>query len=86
MKKIMPYQRLKNQFEDFVRECRHRETIGMFNYPLENINDSTSRWALKDLYERVAAAEQLGFEVKLIATKSALEVKYVKKIETPFLY
>jgi hypothetical protein len=75
MKKIMPYQRLKNRFEDFVRKCRHKKMINRFrHHRIKHINDNTSK-GLKDLYKGIAAVKQLGFDVHLTATKSILKVK-----------
>lgn len=36
---------------------------------------------LPDLYERVAAAKQLGYDVMLFAEQDGLHVKYVKEVE-----
>lgn len=48
----------------------------MWVYPKDKLN---LNWKLTDLYEQVAAAEQLGFDIVLIATNGGLEVWYEEK-------
>lgn len=76
-KPISPYQRLMDRFKEFANKIEYREKITMWVYPKNKLTES---WSLKDLYERVAAAEQLNYDVQLLATDGGLEVKYIKKI------
>lgn len=72
-----PYTALKRKFTEYVNGCVTRNTRSMWCYPKARLNDN---WNLRDLWERVAAAEQLGYDVQLSATEEGLTVKYVKKI------
>ena len=81
-KRINPYTALKNQFSAWATKVFFRRTKSMWTYPKSKLND---RWQLGGLYERVKAAEQIGYDVKLFATDAGLEVKYVEKLpERPF--
>ena len=75
-KPITPYQRLMTDFMDFQRKVRFPSIVAMWNYPKAKLCEN---WNLSDLYERVAAAKQLGYDVQLYATDAGLEVKYVQK-------
>ena len=76
-KRLNPYQRLLNEVIKFMRELKYRHTHVMWRYPMNKLNDT---WSLKDLYERTKAAEQLGYEVKLIAKDDGLVVMFEKNI------
>lgn len=75
--RINPYTRLLSQIKEYVHKVKHRRRKIMWRYPKNKLNDT---WSLKDLYERTKAAEQLGYEVKLIASDDGLEVFYQKEI------
>lgn len=75
-KPISPYERLMDSFTKFANDVEYRKRITMWVYPKNKLTES---WPLKDLYERVAAAEQLGYDVQLLATDGGLEVKYTSK-------
>lgn len=77
MTKFNPYTDLKRRFSEFANACYSRGERGMWTYTKGKLSDS---WRLDDLYQRVAAAEQIGYEVVLRATDQGLEVKYVKKL------
>ena len=47
----------------------------MWVYPKNKLTEKD----LYDLYERVAAAEQLNYDVQLFATDDGLSVKYIEK-------
>jgi len=80
--RINPYTRLLSQIKKYVHDIQYRQKIIMWRYPKNKLNDS---WNLKDLYERTAAAGQLGYEVKLIASDAGLEIHYIKEIaEAPY--
>ena len=55
----------------------YRKKVGMWHYPKDKLSEG---WTLTDVYERVAAAEQLGYDVVLKAPKKGLEVEYIEKI------
>ena len=75
-KPINPYQRLMARFKEFANKVEYRKKTTMWVYPKNKLTES---WPLKDLYERVAAAEQLNYDVQLFATDDGLSVKYIEK-------
>ena len=81
-KRLNPYQRLLNQIKDFLRDdVKYRHKKLMWRYSKKSLNNG---WDLSQVYERVQAAEQLGYDVQLIANGSGLEVHYIKKINIPY--
>lgn len=82
MKRKNPYQMLLDRIIKFCGEVRHRHTRTMFVYPKDRLAEG---WSLSDLYQRAAAAEQLGYDVVVSAEAQGLMVRYVKKPPTvPF--
>lgn len=79
-KRMNPYQMLMKDIQEFCGKLLHPKTKGMWFYPKDKLNDT---WKLVDLYERTAAAEQLGYDVILISTDKGLEVKYQEKRPEP---
>ena len=77
---INPYQRLLDKIVSFCGSLKYRHTVLMFTYPKEELD---ANWSMKQLYERVAAADQLGYDVKLKATTEGLEFWYEKRVEIP---
>jgi hypothetical protein len=75
-KPITPYQRLMDDFKAFANAVEFRKRKPMWNYPKDKLDGG---WDLTDLYERVAAADQLGYDVRLLATEGGLEVQYIEK-------
>lgn len=75
-KVVTPYARLLEEIQDFGRKVRYPHTVTMWNYPKANLSSS---WRLDDLWERTQAAEQLGYEVNLVANDEGLRVVYRKK-------
>lgn len=75
-KPITPYQRLLEDFNTFMRKVRFPRIVAMWTYPKARLGEV---WGLNDLYQRVEAAKQLGYDVQLYATAEGLEVKYVQK-------
>lgn len=73
-----PYQYLLEKIKNFCAALQYRHTITMFVCPKKDMN--TIRYDLLSLYQRVKAAEQLGYDVELTATDEGLVVKYKKKI------
>ena len=77
---INPYQRLLDKIAEFCDSLKNRHLRIMFIYPKEELN---TNWSIPQLYERVVAADQLGYDVKLKATTEGLEFWYEKRIEIP---
>lgn len=80
MKRINPYTRLQQECSEWARKVKYRDRRVMFRYPKNSLNE---KWSLSDLYERVAAAKQLGYSVELEAGNDGITVKYVKDIPEP---
>jgi hypothetical protein len=76
-KPVTPYQRLLRQAQVFANKVQYRRKIGLWTYPKNKMN---LRWDLSDLAERVAAAQQLGYEVQIENVEGSLKVYYVKKL------
>ena len=74
-KPINPYQRLMARFKEYANKVEYRKKTTMCVYPKNKLTEKD----LKDLYERVAAAEQLNYDVQLFATDDGLSVKYIDK-------
>lgn len=77
MKRVNPYTSLKNRFSEWVSKAINRRRIHMWTYPRDKMDCS---WSLSNLAERVAAADQLGYDVVLKSDDSGLRVEYVAKI------
>lgn len=81
-KQINPYQRLKNVFRETWNKVQYAHKVQMWNYPKNRLSEG---WNLTDLYERVGAATQLGYDVILEHNSTGLTVFYRKKIPSrPF--
>ncbi len=72
-----PYQRLLDDIKEWTRKVRFRHEKVMWNYPKGRLKEG---WSLNDLWERVAAAEQLGYDVQLVANDDGLRVYYRKRV------
>ncbi len=73
-----PYTRLLNQIKNWVDTLEYRHEVFMWEYPKSKIDLS---WKINDLYHKVSAAKQLGYEVILeISEEEGLLVKYRKKM------
>lgn len=83
MKPITPYQRLLGEIRNFCFKLMHLEKREMWYYTRESLKNQT--FHLGELCERTAAADQLGYEVILIAKEGELRVFYRKKLpEIPY--
>lgn len=81
-KPLTPYQRLLDDARKWADKITCPKTVHMWTYPRNKLQVN---WSLSDLYERTKAAEQLGYDVIIIATEEGLEVKYqIKKPEIPW--
>ena len=76
--KINPYTTLLNEFREWCYKAHDRHAIIMWHYPKDKL--ATESWRLLDLFERVAAAKQIGYDVELRATDAGLEVWYIKQL------
>ena len=84
-KPINPYMTLKREFEEWIRKVMTRRVVSMWVYPADTIG--TTKCNLMNLSERVQAAEQLGYGVRLRWTDAGLIVEYVEKLpRTPWWY
>ena len=77
---VNPYQRLLDKIVSFCDSLKYRHSKIMFIYPKDQLNIN---WSIPQLYERVATADQLGYDVKLKATTEGLEFWYEKRVEIP---
>ena len=76
MKRLTPYHHLMNQFFDWACKAVYRKKTEMWWYPKEKLEHG---WTLREVWERTAAAEQLGQEVLLEAKADGLYVVYREK-------
>ena len=75
-----PYQRLQREARQWVFAVLHPRRVLMFVLDKAKVRGRTT-WALDDVYERVAAAEALGWDVRLTiqASDGALRMEYVQR-------
>ena len=79
-----PYQILMEDIKSFCEKVRFRKETVMWEYPKGRLDEG---WTLGALYERTVAAEQLGFEVVILAKDGALSVRYRKKVpDVPYKF
>ena len=71
-----PYQRLIESARKYASAVMYPTRKSMWIYPKARLGEG---WKLSDLHERVAAAEQLGYEVRLRCTGEGLLVEYIEK-------
>lgn len=80
-----PYKALKREFEelkvecrDWARQCVYPRVVNMWQYPKAKL---ATAWRLDDLAERVATADQLGYDVRLKVNEQGgdLMVQYIKR-------
>ncbi len=71
-----PYNRLKRVTQDYISRVELPRRITMWMYPKEKLRE---HWRLDDLAERVQAADQLGFDVRLRVSDKGLVAEYVKR-------
>ena len=76
-KRKNPYQMLLEEIKDWCRKVKFRHEKVMWVYQKNRLNQG---WPLRNLYERVKAAEQLGYDVILIANDEGLSVRYRKQV------
>lgn len=76
-KPITPYERLLRKARAFATDALYPMRRTMWFYPANRI---TEEWRLGDLAQRVRAADQLGWDVRLRWEDRGLVVEYVKRI------
>lgn len=76
MTRETPYARLLHAVREYSSGVEHPNRRTMWLYPKGKLNDG---WSLLDLNERVAAADQLGFDVQVRSLQEGLQVQYVKR-------
>jgi len=77
-KPVTPYARLFSKVRQFESRVMFPETKELWTYP--NVSYESNKWNLRDLYERTKAADQLGYDVRLIAQDDGnLIAQYVKR-------
>lgn len=80
-KRKTPYQMLMEDAQRFARDVKYPRQYEMFFLPKSNLS---AGYNLDDVYERVQAASQLGYDVMLKATENGIKIMYVeKRPETP---
>lgn len=79
MNRKTPWHYLIDEFEAFYLRVKYASKKNMWTYPKEKLGGS---WSLCDLDERIAAADQLGYEVVLKSTQKGIEVWYQEKRPT----
>ncbi len=80
-KRKNPYQVLLDDIMKFCRKLRYRREKVMWLYPKGRLHEG---WPLTDLYERIKAADQLGYDVTLKATDEGISVRYIERVDTPY--
>jgi L-alanine-DL-glutamate epimerase-like enolase superfamily enzyme len=76
-KPITPYARLLAAANRFESRVLYPKRKIMWFYPKSKLGES---WALNDLAERVQAADQLGYDVRLVVDGNGnLSVEYVER-------
>lgn len=79
MKPKNPYALLKLSAQEFVRKCLTRRTVTCMLFKKENV-ESGAGYDMRDLSQRVQAAQQLGWDVRVRWTDAGLQVEYVEKM------
>jgi hypothetical protein len=78
-----PYSRLVKEARQFAFDVKYRRRKTMWTYPKTT---EAKAWRLDDLYQRIAAADQLGWDVQLTTdSDGGVVVQYVKRApEAPY--
>lgn len=76
-----PYQRLLEDVMKFASGVKYAHRKTMWTYPKARLGE---HWDLSDLNARVAAADQLGYDVRLVSKDEGMVVQYVKRPDVPF--
>lgn len=74
-KKKNPYQHLLEEVQRYCAKIKTPRILSMWRYPKDKL-EQAGGWSLRELWERTAAAKQLGYEVILTAQPEGLHVEY----------
>ena len=76
------YQYLLEDVTQFAHNVKYPHRRTMWRYPKDRLKEG---WSLLDLSERVQAADQLSYDVRLVWNdEEGLRVEYVKRVDVPF--
>jgi len=78
MNRINPYTRLKKICKDYAMKVDYPRKISMYYWSKNKLNKQTG-YVLDDVYQRVLAADALGYEVHIFADGDGMAFKYVEK-------
>ena len=76
-KRISPYTRLQETGRRFFSKVVHPRKALMMTIP--NARSSEKTWLSYEIFQRVVAADQLGYEVVLTVSDNDLVLKYIEK-------
>lgn len=75
-KRVNPYTRLQTECREWAFSVTHPRRKTLFRY--DDVTSGAS-WALESLRQRVLAADQLGFDVRLRVENKSLIAEYTKR-------
>jgi len=76
-----PYTRLLEKCSVWSVKVRCPKTRRMFTFA--NVEHGSGRYSLNDVFQRTAAADQLGFDVRLRVSGKDLVAEYVERPPEP---
>ena len=76
-KPITPYQRLLTAVRQYIVQVNYPHTVLTYYFSKKGI-DNNSGYSLQGLRERIIAARDLGYEIKLREKDGDIKVYYVK--------
>lgn len=74
--KLNPYERLKQIGREYADAVKYRHTANMFSLSKKEIDENN--YSLREIYQRTAAAQQIGYEVHLVIRNDVLFIEYVQ--------
>lgn len=83
-KPINPYDVLRNKYYQLRSAVLFPQRRQMWHYDIDSIKRGDT-YRLNSLYQRVHAANTLGWDVRLVAHDDGLRVEYVRRPEGPDL-
>lgn len=78
-----PYNALLERARQYAFDVKYRHRTALCTYP-KVANGDQNGYRLDDLACRVAAADQLGYDVQLSVKDGDLIAQYVKRVTPPF--
>ena len=78
MKPVNPYTRLLNEIKDFCFKLKTRKVRPAFFIKRNSLKTNT--YTLEDVYQRARAADDIGYEMIVIADDDGLRFKYREKL------